>query len=127
MTGKFFTACKSFFFGERCSLCNHKMHRDVDEWCPSNSWEIFLEYECRQCDSYMRARNYKWINKSYKLMEDYYLHISASTPTEADIYEPMRLVGISYCVKTIPINDIYVSREVIDCVNELVKKIILLS
>lgn len=125
----FFLACKSFLFGEKCSLCHKKMHRNVDDWYPKDTWQvaIFLEYECKTCLSYMRARNYKWVNKSYPLVGGYLLHISASDPTVGDIYEPMRPEGVSYGVATIPINDIYVSMQDVERVNKLVNKIMLLT
>lgn len=119
---------KSFIFGEKCSLCHKTMHRSIDDWYQKNNcWEIFLEYECRDCQSYMSAINYKWTNKGYRLIDDYYFHISASDPAVGDIYEPMKLEGISNCMATIPISSTFISIQDINYVNELVKKLILLS
>jgi hypothetical protein len=118
---------KSFFLGQKCSVCNIKMQRDIDEWYQRNGWEVFIEYECLKCHSYIRERNYKWVSKSYALIDDYYLHISAHQPNLGDIYEPMSLEGISYGIATISINDIYISAVELKKINKLVYKIILLS
>ena len=115
-------ALKSFFFGEKCSLCNQKMKRTVDEGYINISLDIFLEYECIPCHSYIRARNYKCINRGYALVHNYWLYVHANNPMVGDIYEPMRPEGISYCIGEAPLNGIYVSMEEIDYVNTLVKK-----
>ena len=103
------------------------MQRDIDEWYQRNGWEVFIEYECLKCHSYIRERNYKWVSKSYTLTDDYCLHISAPRPNFGIIYEPMRLEGFSYGIATIPINDIYISAVELEKINKLVHKIILLS
>jgi len=127
MKNNFYSALKSFFFGHKCSVCNIKMQREIDTWHQRNGWEVYIEYECMKCSSYIRERNYKWTGKSYPLIEDHYLHISAREPNIGEIYEPIRLEGISYCVATIPINDIYITTEHLAKINKLVHKIILLS
>ena len=126
MKANFFTACKSFFFGEKCPLCQTKMCRNIDDWYTRTSWEIFLEYECKSCQSYMRARNYTWVNSGFNLIHDHYLHVSAKEPTSGDIYTPFT-DGLSVSHYSIPLNGINVTAQDINKANKIVERILLLS
>jgi hypothetical protein len=126
MRDNFLTACKSFLFGEKCSLCNKKMQRTVDSWYSRQSWEIFLEYECKPCQSYIRARNYTWVNKGFNLIHEHYLYVSSEDPTNGDIYTPF-IQGLSVSHYSIPLNGINITAQDIDKANKIVERFLLLS
>jgi hypothetical protein len=109
------------FFGRKCSICNQKMWRSLDDGRMYPN--ISTSYHCVKCKVWIFEKNFNWWGSTYRIGNRYKLSIWSSSPTKCFI-EGSWEEGHLW---TIPINRIYWSAEDIETVNKTINHLLLLS
>ncbi len=112
---------KHLFIGRKCSICNKKMWRSLDD---GRMWpSISTSYHCGKCEVWILEKNFNWYESIHRIDYRYRLSMYASHPGEGWI-EGSWNEGHLW---TIPINRIYLSAEDIASIRKTIDHLLLLS